>query len=102
MCKQGQDAVDDAYVDGVDNGNCVVQIRCLRWSKEREEIEQVGLKCDEEEHGGVEDSGPGRLDGEDRHYLGEAEPDLDQYKETEAEREDSLVEVARVRRLVAD
>ena len=40
-------------------------------------VEQVGFEGDEEEEESVEDPSPGRLDGEDRHYFGEPEPDPD-------------------------
>jgi hypothetical protein len=72
-------------------------------NEERPEIvEQVGFKGDEEKEESVEDSGPGRLDRENRHYLCEPEPDLDEYQEIEPEPGYSPVEFACVRGLVAD
>ena len=73
-----------------------------RTEKEWRNVEQVRFESDEEEEDCVEDTGPGRLNGQDGHYFCEAEPDLDQDQETEPEPGGGPVEVSWVCGLFAD
>ena len=75
---------------------------CGGLRKKRQNVEQVGLQSNKEEKDCIEDTGPSRLNGQDRHYFREAEPDLDQDQETETEPGDGPVEVYWVCRLFAD